>query len=192
MDRTFEDFYLYPDEVDRLLGALTDYYVELVGEWGRLGDMDAVFVTDDFGTQTSLMISPRMWRTFFQARYRRICDEAHRHGMQLIFHSCGNVFGIIGDLIDCGIDVLDPLQPEAMDLAKVAREYGGKVAFSGGISDQKLASLSPLQVKEHVDRTIEMLGQRSGNAYIAAPANILLPDVPLENLEALFEACHNQ
>jgi uroporphyrinogen decarboxylase len=172
MDRTFEDFYLHPDELDRLL--------------------DAVFLTDDFGTQTSLMISPRMWRTFFQARYRRICDEAHRIGMQLIFHSCGNVIGIIGDLIDCGIDVLDPLQPEAMDLEKVAREFGGKVAFSGGISDQILASLTPAQVKDHVHRSIDLLGQRSGNAYIAAPSNVLLPDVPLENLEALFEACHNQ
>ena len=143
MGRTFEDFGLWPGEVDRLLDALTEYYVGLVQEWGQLDGVDAVFLTDDFGTQTSLMISPRMWRSFFQRRYRRICDEAHRQGLRLIFHSCGNVTGIIGDLIDCGIDVLDPLQPEAMDLEFVAREFGGHVAFSGGISDQKLAALSP-------------------------------------------------
>ncbi|MGC8641365.1 MAG: uroporphyrinogen decarboxylase family protein [Isosphaeraceae bacterium] len=191
MGRTFEDFSLAADEVDRLLGALTDYYVELVREWGRLDGVDSVFLTDDWGTQTSLMISPSMWRRFFQPRYRRICDEAHRHGLQLVFHSCGNVTRIIGDLIDCGIDVLDPLQPEAMDLEFVAREFGGHVAFSGGISDQKLAALSPQEVSDHVRRSIDTLGRRCGNAYIAAPSNVLLPDVPLANLEALFEASHN-
>ncbi len=192
MDRTFEDFYLFPRELERLLDVLTAYYVELIGAWGRLGNVDGFFLTDDWGTQTSLMISPRMWRTFFAARYRRICDEAHRWGMQLIFHSCGNVYAIIGDLIDCGVDVIDPLQPEAMDLDKVAREFGGKVAFSGGISDQELAALSPGEVKDHVRRSLDNLGKRFQNAYIAAPANILLPDVPLANLVALFEACHNQ
>ncbi len=191
MNRTFEDFALYPDEVHRLLEALTEYYVGLVREWGRLEGVDSVFLTDDFGMQTSLMISPRLWRSFFQQRYRRICDEAHRHGLQLVFHSCGNVTRIIGDLIDCGIDVLDPLQPEAMDLEFVAREFGGHVAFSGGISDQRLAALSPEKVSDHVRRSIDMLGRRCGNAYIAAPSNVLLPDVPLANLEALFEACHN-
>ncbi len=191
MGRTFEDFALYPDEVDRLLGALTEYYVGLVQEWARLDGVDAVFLTDDWGTQTSLMISPSMWRRFFQPRYRRICDEAHRHGLQLVFHSCGNVTRIIGDLIDCGIDVLDPLQPEAMDLEHVGREFGGHVAFSGGISDQKLAALSPGEVSDHVRRSIDTLGRRCGNAYIAAPSNVLLPDVPLANLEAVFEACHN-
>ncbi len=190
MDRTFEDFYLYPRELNRLLDSLTDYYVELVRAWGQLGGVDGLFLTDDWGTQTSLMISPRMWRTFFAAPYRRICEEAHRSGMQLIFHSCGNVTAIIGDLIDCGVDVIDPLQPEAMDLEQVARDFGGKVAFSGGISDQELAALSPQEVKDHVHRSIDTLGQRYGNAYIAAPSNILLPDVPLENLVALFEACH--
>ena len=150
MNRTFEDFYLYPRELNRLLDSLTDYYVELVRAWGQLGGVDGLFLTDDWGTQTSLMISPRMWRTFFAARYRLICEKAHRSGMQLIFHSCGNVTAIIGDLIDCGVDVIDPLQPEAVDLEQIAREFGGKVAFSGGISDQELAALSPQQVKDHV------------------------------------------
>jgi len=190
MENAFEDFYLYPEQVDRLLGALTDYQVEIVRAWGRLGNVDGWFVTDDWGTQTSLMISPELWRKFFAARYRRLCDEAHRCGIDVIFHSCGNVTAIVGDLIDAGVDVIDPLQPEAMDLQQIARDYGGKVAFCGGISDQELAVFTVSQVWDHVRRTIDTLGRAFGNAYIVAPSNVLLPDIPLENIRALFEAAH--
>jgi uroporphyrinogen decarboxylase len=197
MQQTFEDFYLYPAEVDRLLGALTDYLVEVIRAWGQLGGEgrlrpDAWFLTDDWGTQGSLMISPRMWRKFFAARYRRLCDEAHRWDIDVIFHSCGNVTQIIGGLIEAGVDVLDPLQPEAMDLAHVAREFGGKIAFCGGISDQEIVTFTPAQVKDHARRTIDTLGKAFGHAYLVGPSNSLPAEVPLENLQALFEACHNQ
>jgi uroporphyrinogen decarboxylase len=192
MENAFGDLCLFPDEVDRLLGALTDYMVEMVRCWGQLGGVDGFFLTDDWGTQSALMISPPMWRRFFAARYRRICDEAHRWDMDVIFHSCGNVTEIVGDLIDAGVDVLDPVQPEAMDLARIAQEFGGKVAFSGGISDQELVSFTSNQVRGHVRRTIDLLGGPLGNAYIVAPSNTLPPDVPLENLQALFEACHER
>jgi uroporphyrinogen decarboxylase len=192
MENAFTDFHLYPDESNRLLDALTDYFVELVRGWGELGGVDAMLVTDDLGTQRSLMISPATWRKFFAARCRRIFDEAHRHGMQVLFHTCGNVTAVAGDLIDVGIDILDPLQPEAMDVAQVAREFGGKVAFSGGISDQRLVDLSPQEVKDHVRWTIDAVAGPSNNAYIVSPSNMLPPEIPLENLEALFEAAHNQ
>ncbi len=190
IENTFADFHLYPREVDRLLDVLTDYYLDLIRGWGALGGVDGLFMTDDWGTQASLMIAPAMWRRVFAARYRRLCDEAHRYGMHVVFHSCGNVAAIIGELIDAGVDVLDPVQPEAMDLAEVAKNYGGKVAFCGGISDQKLATLSPQQVKDHVRRVIDTLGSPFGNAYIPGPANVLCPEVPLENIQALFEASH--
>ncbi len=192
MQNTFEDFYLFSAEVDRLLGALTDYLLEIIGLWGKLGGVDGWFLTDDWGTQTSLMISPRMWRKFFAARYRRLCDEAHRWDMDVIFHSCGNVTAIVGDLIDAGVDVLDPLQPEAMDLTRIAREFGGKVAFCGGISDQEIVVFTPAQVRDHVHRTIDILGKAFGNAYLVGPSNTLPPEISIENLQALFEACHSQ
>jgi uroporphyrinogen decarboxylase len=190
MDNTFADFHLYPGEVSRLLDALTDYTVELVRCWGQLDDVDGLLMTDDWGTQTSLMIAPAMWRKFFAARYRRIFDEVHRFGKQVLFHSCGNVTKIIGDLIDVGVDVVDPIQPEAMDLAEVAENFGGKVAFSGGISDQKLVQMTPPQVRDSVCRTIKLMGKRFNNAYLVAPSNYLTPEIPLENLRALFEAVH--
>ena len=192
MENAFQDFYVYPQETERLLGALTDYYIELVRAWGQLKGVDGLFMTDDWGTQKSLMVSAEMWRKYFARRYRRICEEAHRWNLDVLFHSCGNVTEIIGDLIDAGIDVLDPVQPEAMDLARVGKEFGGHVAFCGGISDQMLERYNAAQIKDHVRRTIATLGTAFKNAYIVAPSNVLPPETPLENLQALFEACHGQ
>jgi len=192
METTLEGFYETPRETERLLDALSDYHVEMIRAWGRLPAVDALFLGDDWGTQTALMISPAMWRRYFAARYRRLCAVAHESGLLVLFHSCGNVFDIIGDLIDAGVDVIDPLQPEAMDLAAVAREYGGNVAFCGGISDQRLGTQTPAQVRDEVRRLIDTLGTPFGNALILAPANSLMPETPLENLVALFEACHGQ
>jgi uroporphyrinogen decarboxylase len=192
MENAFEDFYLYPKEADRLLSVLTDWYVEVIRAWGNLENVDAMWMGDDWGSQTALMISPEMWRRFFAARYRRFCDEVHRLGRDVHFHSDGNVIDIIGDLIDAGVDVIDPVQPEAIDMVRVAREFGGKVAFSGGLSDQRLATCSPQEVKDEVHRAIEVLGAPYGNAYILAPSNSLTPEIPLDNLAALFQACHDQ
>jgi uroporphyrinogen decarboxylase len=192
MEGALEGLYTAPRETARLLDAITEYQVELVRAWGRMPHLDACLLTDDWGTQQALMISPVMWRAVFAQRYRRLCDEAHSLGLLVIFHSCGNVFEIIGDLIDAGVDVIDPLQPEAMDLAAVAREYGGSVAFCGGISDQRLGTLRPEQVRDEVRDLIDLLGAPFGNAYVLAPANSLMPEIPVENLVALFAACHGQ
>ena len=97
---------------------------------------------------------------------------------------------IVGDLIDAGVDVLDPIQPDALDLKALARQYGGKVAFSGGISDQRLGRQTPVQVKDEIRATIDLLGTAFGNAYLVAPSNMLTPEIPLENIVAMFEACH--
>ena len=178
MEGALEGFYTAPEETARLLDAITEYQVELIRAWGAMSHLDACLLTDDWGTQQALMISPGMWRAVFAERYRRLCDEAHRQGLLVVFHSCGNVFEIIGDLVDAGVDVIDPLQPEAMDLAAVAREFGGSVAFCGGISDQRLGTQTPAEVRDEVRRLIDLLGGPFGNAYVLAPANSLMPEIP--------------
>lgn len=139
-----------------------------------------------------LMISLPMWRKYFKRHYRRIFDEIHRAGKDVIFDSCGNVAPIIPELIDLGVDVLDPLQPEAMDLADIARRFGGRLAFCGGITDQRLENFTSQEVRNMVRQAIETLGVPFRNAYVVAPSNVLPPSVPFENLAALLEACHAQ
>jgi uroporphyrinogen decarboxylase len=187
----FEDLATGAPGTIRLLEALVEYQVALIERWGSLVGVDLVFLTDDWGSQRSLFIAPATWRAVFAPRYRRICDTAHRQGLDVIFHSCGDIAAIMGDLIDLGVEVIDPLQPEALDLAWVAREFGGLVAFAGGLPCQALPDLTPAQVRGAVRRLIDLLGAPFGNALILAPSNSLLADVPVANLEALFMACHD-
>jgi uroporphyrinogen decarboxylase len=191
MENTLCDLGENEAEVERLLEALSDYFVELIREWGTT-NISGFFLTDDWGSQTNLMISLPMWRKFFKAHYKRIFDEIHRCGKDVIFHSCGNVMRIIPDLIELGLDVLDPVQPGAMNLDELGRTFGGKVAFSGGIDVQRLEYNTPQQIRDEVRHAIDALGKPHGNAYLVAPANVISPTVPFENLQALFEASHAQ
>jgi uroporphyrinogen decarboxylase len=189
MGNTFVDLCTNESEVCRLCEALADYALELARRWCET-PVSGIFLTDDWGSQTGLMISLNMWRKFFKPHYRRIFDEIHRLGRDIIFHSCGNVMSIIPDLIDLGVDVLDPVQPGAMKIEEVARQFGGRISFCGGIDDQRLEAYTPEEVKEVVRRTAGTLGSPFGNGYIGAPANMVPPTVPFENLEALLEAFH--
>lgn len=191
MENVLADFYTNETELCRLCEALADYLIELVREWGKT-NVSALYLTDDWGSQTGMMISPTMWRKYFKAHYRRVFDEIHRFGKDVFFHSCGNIMGIIPDLIDLGLDVLDPIQPGAMDVREVARKFGGHVSFSGAIDDQRLEAVSPTEVKEMVQQAVEVLGRPYGNGYIISLANLMVPSVPFENIQALFEACHEQ
>jgi uroporphyrinogen decarboxylase len=191
MGDVLEDFYTHENEICRLCEALTGYAIGLIGEWGKT-DISGIFLTDDWGSQNALMVSPSMWRRYFKELYRRIFTEVHRWGKDVLFHSCGNISSIIPDLIEVGVDVLDPLQPGPLNLSEIARQFGGKVAFSGAIDDQHLEDYSPQEVKNMVRRAIDILGRPYGNSYIVAAANAILPSVPLENFRALFHACHKQ
>ncbi|MBI2503645.1 MAG: hypothetical protein HYW07_10490 [Candidatus Latescibacteria bacterium] len=189
MEDLFADFYTSEEPLRRLLDALAAYALKLIRRWGELG-ADAVFLTDDWGSQTGLMISPEMWRDFFKHHYRALFAQAHRCGMEVIFHSCGQVTDIVDDLIELGLDVLDPVQPGAMDLEEVARRFGGRVSFSGAVDLQRLFLSTPSQIEDEVRRTLDTLGRKFGNGLLAGPANVLTPEVPIENLQALFSACH--
>lgn len=191
-ENTFMDLYTAEANVCRLIEAITGFGLELIRSWGELG-VDAVFLADDWGTQSSLMISPDMWRKFFKPHYARMFEEIHRLGMDAILHSCGNITDIVGDLLDIGLDALDPIQSGAMDQAAIAREFGGKIAFCGAIDVQHiLVSGTPAQVKESIYRAIDTLGRPFGNSLLIGPGNMVTPDTPIENLQAMFEACHNQ
>jgi uroporphyrinogen decarboxylase len=191
MENTLADFYTNETELCRLCEALVDYLIGLIREWGKTS-VSAICLTDDWGSQTGIMISPEMWRKHFKAHYRRAFDEVHRCGKDVFFHSCGNVMAIIPDLIDLGVDVLDPIQPGAMDMSEVARRFGGRISFSGALDDQHLEALSPKEVKDMARQAIEVLGRPFGNGYVVSPANLMVPSVPFENIQALFEACHDQ
>jgi len=171
----------------RLIDRLVEFNLRLLDHWKSVG-VDCVRFTDDWGTQQALFISPAMWREVFKPRYRTMFARAHELGMDVQFHSCGNVTAIVDDLIECGMDILNPVQPGAMDVAATGRQFGGRVCCMGGIDTQQtLRRGSPADVRKEVACTIRSLGRPEGG-YLCCPATTILEDVPLENIRALFQS----
>jgi len=132
-------------------------------------------------------MSPDHWREFIKPRLATLFARVKAEGLFTFLHSCGNVSEIIPDLIEIGLDVLHPIQPEAVDIALLKAEYGDKLAFYGGISTQRtLPHGTPEEVAAAVRQTVDVMSK--GGGYILAPGITLQHDVPLENILAFILA----
>ncbi|MBS3792976.1 MAG: uroporphyrinogen decarboxylase family protein [Candidatus Bipolaricaulota bacterium] len=174
----------------KLLDRIAQYSIE---SGKRLIDIgaDLVWTGDDFGTQEGMLISPDIWREVFKPRYERVFTELKKKDDEVLvaYHSCGSIRPIIGDLVEIGLDILNPIQPRArdMDLADIKSNYGDKLGFFGGVDIQRvLPNASPDEVRNHIKGCIKD-GARGGG-YLLAPAHNIQPDTPVENIIAMFEA----
>lgn len=161
----------------------------------RLSDVvDVISEADDYGTQTSQLISPRMFRQFFKprlstlfARIKQLAPNA-----KIFFHSCGNVRPLIPDFIEIGVDILNPVHIRATEMEPIAlkHDFGKDLVFWGGGVDTQgvLPSGTPQQVKDDVRRNIEALAPDGG--YVFNTVHNIQADVPPQNVLALFEAFH--
>ena len=179
-----------PGLISALVERLTDCYLELdrayLDTCGKY--LDVLVLSSDFGTQDSLFISPEMFRAFFKPNLKRLAGLGKSYGLKVFYHTCGAVVPLIPDLIDCGIDILDPVQVSAAGMSpeNLARSFKGRIAFHGGISTQTtLPKARPEEVREEVRRTISTLGPLG---YIVCPDQDLMGDIPTVNIEALYQA----
>ena len=180
------DLHLNPQFVHDLLDNILKFLSGNISQLAKLG-VDGIFLSDDYGHQSSLLMSPDHWREFIKPRLRKLFSKIKREGLFTFLHSCGNVSEIVPDLIEVGLDVLHPIQPEAMDIASLKTKYGDKLAFYGGISTQKtLPRGTPKEVKNEVQRTTRLMAK--GGGYILAPGITLQHDIPLENILAFISA----
>jgi uroporphyrinogen decarboxylase len=193
IEQFMADLLLAPDIAECILEHISGYYLEYnrrVFEAAG-GSVDIFFMGDDMGTQNSLWVSPEMYRKFFKKRFAACCDLAHRFGMKVMYHTCGNVAPLVGDFIEAGLDILQSLQPAALgdQLARLKREYGKHLSFQGGIDIQGvLPKGTPADVAAHVKDRVVILA--AGGGYIFGTAHNILPDTPTENILALIEAYH--
>jgi uroporphyrinogen-III decarboxylase len=144
---------------------------------------------DDFGTQTGLFMSPAMWRRFLRPGFQAFIGLGQRYGCKVAHHSCGSIKPIIPDLIECGLDILNPIQPEARDMAgpELKRLFGDRLSFHGSLSIQRTLPFgTPEQIRKEVRERFEALGP--GGGFIFCTAHNIQADTPLSNVEALFEA----
>jgi len=154
-------------------------------------DIDAVMFGDDWGHQRGLLMGPVLWREFIKPRIRRMYRAVKSKGKLVFIHSCGKVDGIFPDLIECGLDVFNPFQPEVMDVFEMKRRYGDALSFYGGISIQRgLPYGTVAQVRDEVRRLLSVVGRNGG--YIAAPAHAIPGDAKPENVAAMIEVLQEQ
>lgn len=178
-----------PVFVERLVERLADFFISCNDKYFTACSqyIDVFYFGSDFGTQASMFISASAFRRFFKEPMKRLCSHAKGFGLKVMYHTCGAVSPIIPDLIDCGVDILDPVQVSAsgMEPEKLARQFGGKIAFHGGISTQSTLPFgSPGDVREETIRAIETLGPL---ACIAAPDQDMIGDIPVENIEMMYK-----
>lgn len=188
-ERFLTDAALRPEMARTLVSRLTDVYLELNDYLlGLLGDkLDVFFFGNDFGSQHGLLMSAPMWHDLYFDNVRRLCDLAHAHGCAVMMHSCGAVSELIDALIEAGVDILDPVQTSArgMDPESLAARFGDRIVFHGGIDTQHvLPTGTPGEVEHHVDRIIGSLGGHGG--YIACGSQLYGPDIPVENILAVY------
>ena len=182
--------YTHPEIVHAVTDHVCGFYYE-ANEllFTQAGDsMDAYFFGNDFGTQRDLILAPEVFDEFVLPWFQKFTHQAHRHGYQVILHSCGSIYRVIDRLIDAGVNCLHPLQARAanMDAGTLAREFGGRISFLGGIDTQDvLVNADREGVKKEVRRIKNLLGPR----LIVSPSHeALLPNVPPENVVAMAEA----
>lgn len=178
------------DYVEPLLDLVMHFNIEVSKVLIELG-ADVILTGDDFGTQGGMLISPRLWRRHFKERLRRVFDACKKADPDVIlaYHSCGSIAPIIPELIEIGMEVLNPIQPTAkhMDPARLKASYGNDLAFFGGLDIQHVIPFGSVDdVRMEVKRRIRELGHDGG--YLLAPAHDIQPETPVENVLAIFEA----
>jgi uroporphyrinogen decarboxylase len=189
-----EQYFIKMHSHPAIVTAVTDkvcefYYAANERFYAAAGDLvDGFFFGNDLGCQSGLTCSPAALDEFVFPWLRRFVAQGHRHGYQVVLHSCGSVFKLIERMIDAGVDCLHPLQALARDMEaeRLAREFKGRIAFMGGIDAQNLMTHgNPEQIRADVRRVRRWLGPH----LIVSPSHeAILPNVPPENVQALAEA----
>lgn len=173
-----------------LLDAILEYDLAVTRR-ALAFDIDGMRFGDDWGHQRGLIMGPALWREFIKPRISKLYGLVKSRGKRVFIHSCGKVDELFPDLIECGVDVFNPFQPEVMDVEEVKRRHGARLAFFGGISTQKTLPYGTVaQVKDEVRRLIERVGKDGG--YIAAPAHDIPKDAKAENIAAMLEVLRGQ
>jgi len=152
------------------------------------GRIDILWIGDDYGTQSGLLMSPEKWRKLFFPKLKDMCDLGHKYAAKIMLHSCGSTRLLWPDLIEAGVDIYDTVQPEAanMDPAELKRDFGDRICFHGSISTQRTLPFGTTQqVAAEVRLRVETVGRNGG--LIVAPAHNIQPDTPLENILALYK-----
>jgi len=193
MDQFLLNLAMHPDFAQALLRKITDVCLVHLGHFlDECGEyIDIIKIGDDLGTQERLLISPRMYRQMLKPLHAEIIQFIRqRTKAKVFFHSDGDVFDLIDDFIEIGVDILNPVQTSAgkmSDLGELNARFGNRIIFCGAIDTQKVLPFgTPEQVRQEVRRIIHLLGREGG--YMLASVHTIMNEVPAENILAMVDA----
>ena len=188
MEQLLVDMLQNQEFAETLLDRMTDMNATMAAAAAR-GGADILWTGDDVGTQRGMMMAPDFWRKWFKPRLAKVIKAAKdiKPDILVWYHSDGDIRAIIPELIEIGLDILNPVQPECLDPVEIKKQYGDKLAFWGTIGTQTTMPFgTPEEVKATVKRMIETVGR--GGGLVLAPTHVLEPDVPWENICAFVDA----
>lgn len=193
MDKFLINMMMAPDFAQALLRKITDLCKTLMGNFlAECGDLiDIIKIGDDLGTQNSLMISPKMYRQFLKPLHAEFISFIKaRTQAKVFFHTDGDVFDLIPDFIEMGIDILNPIQTSAgrmSNLAELKRRFGQNMVFCGAVDTHRVLPYgTPDDVRQELRRVMDVLGP--GGGYMVASVHTIMNDVPAENILAMADA----
>jgi uroporphyrinogen decarboxylase len=187
LEQLLADFIEDPDLADAVLDIPYRYHLAAAETLARMG-VDMIWLGDDVGQQQGMLMSPRHWRRFLKPRMADIIERVKgvNPALKVAYHTDGCVYAIVPELIEIGLDVLNPVQPAAMDPARLKREYGKQLCFWGSIDEQYTMPFgSPDEVRREVLDRVATVGYDGG--LILAPTHHLQLDTPLENFWAMVQ-----
>jgi len=190
MDTFLLDLAMKSNIPNYIMERLTELYVEITDRFlSTAGErVDMVYFYDDVATQNSLMISKKMWEQYIKPHHAQIIEVAKNHNKKVMYHCDGALYPLIPDLIEMGIDVLNPIQADAKDMepVKLKTEFGDQLSFHGGIDIIKTLPFgTPNDVQDEVKTRIRQLGKNGG--YVLASSHHIQSDTPLENIKAMYD-----
>jgi len=187
------DLVAEPEKAEALLDALMERHLAVLEKACRaVGDVaDLIRFGDDLGGNGGPLMSPRTYRQLFKPRHTTLCDYVHEHSrMKTFLHSCGSIRALMPDLIEAGYDVINPVQTtcQGMEPEELKADFGKDICFWGGGCDTRivLPKGTPAEVKDHVKRRLEIL--MPGGGFVFNTIHNILPEVPPQNIVAMFEA----
>ena len=174
------------DFAKNLLNKIIEKNMVMLENILDLPEIDGILLGSDWGSQRGLLMSPEMWDEMIRPGEQREYDLVHSYGKDVWLHSCGDVQVLMPSLIEIGVDVLNPVQPECMDIRMLKENYGDRLTFWGAISTQQtLPYGTPDEVRKEAQRVRDLMSKNGG--YIFSPSQDIQRDVPVENVMALLE-----
>jgi uroporphyrinogen decarboxylase len=190
MEHILLDIAMHPRFAKDLLRGLADYILASMDILFSRFAFDGIALSDDYGTQHGLMMSPEMWREYVRPHLSEIYAKGKTNGRAIFHHTWGDVSLIIPDMIELGLDILHPVQPEAMDPFALKKEFGKDLTLCGGLPTQRLLPCgTPDEVRAEVKKLKTHMGRDGG--YILERGITLQADVPIENTVAMIDEARN-